>query len=329
MKSFKLFFLAFLLLGLMSCHRKESLHIVDGLTMGTYYRVTYIGENNSQLKDEIDSVLNDICHTFSVFDTNSLISKINKGEVAIVNDDFQKIFALSKEAHQLTDGAFEPTIAPLVNLWGFGRTPAAQDATLYLDSILDFVGFDKVILKEDTIIPSDLRIILDFNAIAKGFAVDKVTEFLQAKGYDNCLVDIGGEVKASGSKNGEPWRVGIQEPTQDKSGALVADYTFNMSDVAIATSGNYRNYKEENGVRYSHIINPKNGCPEKSNLLSVSVLAKDCAIADALATGFMVLGMDRSVEILNQHPEYAAHFIYWDNNNYKTYSTKNFPKRAN
>ncbi len=311
---------------LASCSNSEKTHSFQGFTMGTYYRVLFIGDEKPDLQSQIDSVLADVNHTFSVFDTLSLISCVNKADSLEVNSDFAKVFEVSKYVCDVTGGAFNPTVEPLVNLWGFGRDSASEVSASEVSALLPLLDFDKVYLKDNTIIKENKSIVLNFNAIAKGYGVDKVAAFLLDNGYKDFLVDIGGEIVSHGTKSGKPWQVGIQVPTKEKDGAIASDYTFPLSEAAVATSGNYRNYREENGVRYSHIINPKTGYPEKSDLLSVTVVAADCVTADALATAFMVLGVNGSMEILKQHSEWAAYFIYLKNNELAVTHTENFPK---
>ena len=293
-----------------SCHQKSVLHF-EGQAFGTMYSITYIGDTDSQLHPQIDSLLADLSHTFSIFDTSSIIYRWNKGEDVTLNEDFFTVLRLSKTISAATDGAFDCTVQPLVQLWGFGkdgvRHTVAEDT---LAAVREFVGFQLVNLQDDSILRKDHRVQLNFNAVAKGYAVDKVADWLVNQGYENCLVEIGGEVAARGDKNGKPWKVGIQTPTKTADGAKESFESIPLPDHrAVATSGNYRNYFEEEGVRYTHILDPRTGKPERTNLLSVTVLAPDCATADAYATAFMVLGYDRASEIVQKNPELEAWFI--------------------
>ena len=303
-----------LLLGLsllmFSCHR-HSINHFEGQAFGTMYSITYIGDTDSQLHPQIDSLLADLSRTFSIFDTTSIIYRWNKGEDVSLNEDFLTVLRLSKQVSAATDVAFDCTVQPLVQLWGFGkdgvRHTVAEDT---LATIREFVGFQLVDLQDDSILRRDPRVQLNFNAVAKGYAVDKVADWLVERGYADCLVEIGGEVAARGTKNGKPWKVGIQTPTKTADGAKESFESIPLPDHrAVATSGNYRNYFEEDGVRYTHILDPRTGRPERTNLLSVTVLASDCATADAYATAFMVLGYDRSSEIVRKNPELEAWFI--------------------
>ena len=279
------------------------------------YAITYIDRSNgildTQLHQQVDSLLADLSHTFSIFDTNSLIYRWNKGENVELNDDFLTVLRLSKTVSTATDGTFDCTVQPLVQLWGFGKDGVRHtvgDDTLAV--VREFVGFQLVDLQGDSILRKDPRVQLNFNAVAKGYAVDKVADWIAEHYGEDVLVEIGGEVAARGTKNGKPWKVGIQVPTKTADGARESFESIPLPDHrAVATSGNYRNYFEEDGVRYTHILDPRTGRPERTNLLSVTVLAPDCATADAYATAFMVLGYDRSAQIVKQHPELEAWFI--------------------
>lgn len=305
-----------------SCHREPVQHF-EGVAFGTTYHITYLGKWSEDLPKQVDSVLANINNTFSIFDTNSLISSINNGKTRQVNDDFKHLLELSLTIHQQTNGAFECTIQPLVELWGFGRGNQKQVvAQSQIDSVKQFVGCEKVTLMDHELQLKDSRIQFNFNAIAKGYAVDKVAQFLKQQGFVNHLVEIGGEVVAGGTKNGKLWKIGIQTPTETADGAVDSNESFELRDRAVATSGNYRNYFEENGHRYTHIMNPVTGKPEETNLLSVTVIAPTCATADAYATAFMVLGLDRSSEIVRQHPELKAWFIYSDGKEFKSIQAK-------
>lgn len=295
-----------------SC-KQQPIQQFEGTAFGTIYHITYIGERSENLPQKVDSVLRSVNSTFSIFDTNSLVSRINKGEDLELNDDLLKILKQSLAVNKETDGAFECTIQPLVELWGFGRDNSKQVVSQQqIDSVKEFVGSQSICIVGKHIVKQDPRTQLNFNATAKGFAVDKVAQFLKEQGYDNGLVEIGGEIVAWGDKNGKPWKIGIQKPTETADGPVDSREQFELNNRAVATSGNYRNFFEKNGHRYTHLLNPVTGKPEETNLLSVTVIAPDCATADAYATAFMVLGLDRSAEILQAHKELEAWFIYSD-----------------
>ena len=252
-------------------------------------------------------------------DTLSL-TKINDNQEVILNEDFIEVFTIAQRIGQETDGALEMTIGPLVNLWGFGKDERKLDLSqTEIDSVLTIIGYWKVHLENNTIVKDNPDIQLNFNAIAKGYAVDQVADYLVKNGYKDCVVDIGGEIVAKGKKyHDQEWNIGLQSPTRTRDGEMRAEETFHLCDRAVATSGNYRNYFEENGQRYAHIINPKTGRPEKSKLLSVTVIADRCVEADAYATAFMVMGMDNTKAFLKDHPELTCIFIYDKNGTYQT-----------
>ena len=314
---------------LFSSCKKNEVHQFGGEVFGTYFAISYVGEENPGLTNQVDSLLQNINKLYSIFDSSSLVSKINRNEPYVPNDAFASMVRDAREISGNTSGAFDITVGPLVNLWGFGNEKGDTVSQAAIDSVRQFVGYTKIHVGDDgLIIKGDSRIKLDFNAIAKGKAVDDVADFLVKSGYENCLVDIGGEVRAEGTKPvGKAWRVGIQVPTDTKNGVVEADYIFEMTGKSVATSGNYRNYKEINGERYNHIADPRTGDSRSSNLLSVTVIADKCAIADAYATAFMVMGVDEAMLFLENHPEMAGHFVFYENGKYQYKQSANFPKK--
>lgn len=302
-----------------SCGNME-FHKFEGGALGTYYAVTYKGTENPSLQKGVDSILNSVNESFSIFSPTSIISKINDNQEVILNEDFIEVFTIAQRIGQETDGALEMTIGPLVNLWGFGKDERKLDLSqTEIDSVLTIIGYWKIHLENNSILKDNPNIQLNFNAIAKGYAVDKVADYLVRNGYKDCVVDIGGEIVAKGKKYyDQEWNIGLQSPTRTRDGEMRAEETFHLCDRAVATSGNYRNYFEENGQRYAHIINPKTGRPEKSKLLSVTVIADHCVEADAYATAFMVMGMDSTKAFLKAHPELTCIFIYDENGTYQT-----------
>lgn len=320
----KVGFNIFILVMLLSGCRPVPVQRFQGMALGTFYSVIYMGEEDRMLPRGVDSVLNDISSQFSIFDSLSFINAVNRGENVVVTPDFSRVFQISQEVSEMTGGAFDITIGPLVEYWGFGPGQKGEINPVVIDSLKNLVGYKKVTMENDRITRENKNISLNVNAVAKGFAVDKVSSFLEHRGYHDFVVDIGGEITAKGSKNGQPWKVGIQVPTEHKNDKAEASYVFDLKGKSVATSGDYRNYIEEDGIRYAHIIDPVTGYPERSTLLSVSVVADDCMTADALATALMVLGLEKSLEFLAEHTAYAAYFIY-DDRGYRTYKTANFP----
>jgi thiamine biosynthesis lipoprotein len=232
------------------------------------------------------------------------------------------------EVSEKTNGAFDITVGPLVSAWGFGLSNRLKMDQRIVDSLLPLVDYHKVMLDNGRLIKTDPRIRIDYNAIAQGYAVDVVAGFLDSKGIQSYLIDIGGEVLARRTKpGGEKWSVAIEMPTQNADDERSILAVVSLQDMAISTSGSYRKFYEENGVRYSHTIDPSTGYPVKHTLLSVSVLASDCMTADAYATAFMVMGVDKGKAFLEKHPKLEVYFIYTTpEGNMKTYYTKGFGK---
>ncbi|MBI4647768.1 MAG: FAD:protein FMN transferase [Bacteroidia bacterium] len=334
------FLISFLILFI-SCHqnRTDSFnHILtsnqdyyqfhNGYAQGTTFNISYKSDIN--FNNAIDLILKEFSHSLSIFDSSSVISRINRNDPKIVPDEyFIQIFKKSAEIYKTTGGAFDITVGPLVNAWGFGATDKMNFTKPVIDSLLIFVGMDKVRIEDNKIIKSDERVTFDANAIAQGYSVDIIAGYLKQKGLTDFMVEIGGEVYAQGkNKNGVIWKIGIDKPLEDPYAldrqlqAVVA-----LDGKAIATSGSYRKFRIENGVKYSHTIDPATGYPVNHNLLSVSILADDCITADAYATAFMVFGFDKSLEFLKHHPELEAFFIYSSQHNrLKTYTTEGFKK---
>lgn len=284
----------------------------EGAIFGTFYHVTY--QCNSSLQEEIERELRRVDASLSPFNDSSVISRINRGENMKPDSMFVHVFRLSKEISEATRGAFDITVAPLVNAWGFGFKNEKDITPAKIDSLLQFVGFQKISLKEGEIVKQDPRVILDCSAIAKGYGSDVIAQTFERKGVKNYMVEIGGEIVVKGvNPKGKKWKVGINKPVEDSlSEANVVQTILNVTDIAIATSGNYRNYYYRDGKKYAHTIDPHSGYPVQHSILSSTVLAKDCATADAYATAFMVLGLEASKEVLEVHPEIQACFIYAD-----------------
>jgi thiamine biosynthesis lipoprotein len=217
---------------------------------------------------------------------------------------------ISKE----TDGAFDITVAPLVNAWGFGFKNGIEPTSEQVDSLMQIIGYQKVSLSAGKVTKTDDRVMLDCSAIAKGYGTDVVARLLRSKGITNFMVEIGGEIVTSGvNAENQPWRVGITKPVEDPMGTTgEVQSIVKITDKAMATSGNYRNFYYKDGKRYAHTIDPKTGYPVQHNILSATVFAKSCAVADAYATSFMVMGMEKAQQLLEQHPELMAYLIYSD-----------------
>jgi FAD:protein FMN transferase len=296
------------------CSQPGKLQFVKftGEAQGTYYMVSYFDHNGRDFQEEVAKILKDFDQSASLWEPHSVISKINRNEQEVSPDRvFLTLFDMSKEIYEKSGGAFDPTVGQLVNAWGFGFKNGIPMDQRVADSLLTVTGFDKVYLDNGKVLKEDPRIQFDFNAIAQGFSVDLIGEFLETKGITSYLVDVGGEVLAKGVKpDGEHWKVGIEKPSDGAAYGSDLKAIIRLKDRAIATSGNYRKFYEKEGIKYSHTIDPATGFPVQHTVLSVSVLADNCAIADAWATAFMVLGLEKSIELLPNEPGLDAYFIY-------------------
>ena len=283
-----------------------------GFIFGTIYHITYQSDEN--LQAEIETELKKVDQSLSPFNKTSIISRVNRNEKVEVDDRFAEVFNLAENISKDTDGAFDITVAPMVNVWGFGFKKGVEPSKQVLDSIRTLVGYHKVKLVNRHIEKQNPNIMLDCSAIAKGYGSDIVARYLKRKGIQNFMVEIGGEVVTCGnSEKRVPWRIGVNKPTDDSLNTNEELQTvLNVTDMAMATSGNYRNFYYKKGKKYAHTIDPKTGYPVQHNILSATVLAKNCATADAYATSFMVLGLDGAKKILEKHPELLAYLIYSD-----------------
>ena len=238
---------------------------------------------------------------------------------------FQEVFKKSIEISKNTGGLFDVTVGPLINAWGFGPGKQMKMDSLLVDSLRSFTGYHLVHLQGNKLIKEKPAVTLDFNAIAQGYTVDLLAGYLEEKGIVNYLVELGGEVKAKGKKdNNSYWRVGIDQPNEIYTTGRPLQAVVELKDGALATSGNYRKYIEEDGKKYTHIINPKTGYPSKHNLLSATVIASDCMTADAYATAFMVMGLETAKKFVsaNKHLNLEVYFIYDQNGKWETYASE-------
>ena len=284
----------------------------SGMVFGTVYNITY--ECDSDLHQTIKAELQKVDNSLSPFNDHSIITAINQNKDVEPDKMFLTVFNKAMEISRETSGAFDITVAPLVNAWGFGFKNGIQPNRQQVDSLRRLIGYEKVALKDGRIVKLAPDIMLDCSAIAKGFGSDVVAHFLRQQGVKNFMVEIGGEIVTSGvNPQRLPWKIGVTKPTDDTlsvKGEIQS--VLNVTDMAMATSGNYRNFYYKGGKKYAHTIDPKTGYPVQHSLLSATVLAKDCATADAYATSFMVLGIDRAKKVLDSHPELMAYFIYSD-----------------
>lgn len=321
-------FLVLLIVGTVLILRKQAPFQTDqGLVFGTMYKITYQSDEN--LKNEIEAELEKVNQSLSPFSKESVITHINQNTDLTADSLFTYVFQLAKQISEETHGAFDITVAPLVNAWGFGFKNATQIDSLTIDSIRQFVGIDKVRMENGKVIKDDPRLMLDCSAIAKGFGVDCVARLFDRKGIKNYMIDIGGELVMKGENaQMNTWRIGINKPIDDSLAVNQELQTIlEISNAGMATSGNYRNFYYKDGKKYAHTIDPRTGYPVQHNILSSTVVAKNCATADAYATSFMVLGLDSAKAVCNAHPELDAYFIYSkDNGETGVYFTEGMKK---
>ncbi|GAB7088369.1 FAD:protein FMN transferase [Marinifilum fragile] len=318
-------FLLIIVVG--ACKQEAKYHFNEGKVFGTFYHMVYQYPNEDGLQAEILEKLKEFDFSLSTYNPESVISRVNENDSTVVLDDyFTTCFETSEQIAKATDGAFDWTVAPLVNAWGFGFKNKLEPEEIPVDSLLQVVGYQKVRLEAGKVIKEDPRIMFDASAIAKGYGVDIVADFLESKGITNYMVEIGGEIRVKGISNKErAWRVGIDKPIDDPTSLTrqIQD-VLELKNGAMATSGNYRQFYVKDGKKYAHTIDPRLGYPVQHSLLSASVVAPTCMKADAYATAFMVLGLEKSVEIVQNDPELEAYFIYTDENgSLATYTTEN------
>jgi thiamine biosynthesis lipoprotein len=281
---------------------------------GTSYHITY--QCDSDMASEIKAELLKVDQSLSPFNEKSIITAVNQNKAVQLDSMFLDVYNLAEQISEETDGAFDITVAPLVNAWGFGFKNSTMPSPYQVDSLRQIVGYQKVSLENGRIKKKDPRIMLDCSAIAKGYGCDVVAKFLRSRGIKNFMVEIGGEIVTSGlNPDRLPWKVGVTKPSEDSlSTSHELQTILNVTDMAMATSGNYRNFYYKGGKKYAHTIDPKTGYPVQHNILSATVIAKSCAEADAYATSFMVMGLEKAQKVMERRPELMAYIIYSDQN---------------
>ena len=297
----------------------------EGTVFGTIYHIIYL--HDKDLKAEIEAELQKVDASLSMFNPQSTISRINKGETDQADEMLCKVLSLSFTINNATNGAFDPTVAPLVNAWGFGFKNGQLPDSVQVDTLRALVGLSGIHLKDKKLTKDNPLSILDFSAIAKGYGVDRVAQVLRNHDIQNFMVEIGGEVVTEGvNEKGESWHIGINKPDDDPTSINTElQDIIALSGKAIATSGNYRNYYISGGRKIAHTINPKTGYPAQQDILSSTVMASSCAEADAFATAFMVLGLEEAKQVLKTQPQLEAYFIYSDDEgNYQIWCTEGF-----
>ncbi|HBE42949.1 MAG TPA: thiamine biosynthesis protein ApbE [Bacteroidales bacterium] len=284
--------------------------------------------NVPDIQNEVEKILQDFNMSLSLYEPSSVLCRINRNETDIPDELFAEVFRRSKEINELTDGAFDVTVGPLVKAWGFGPDEQKNFTESARDSLMQLIGMDKVEIRNGRLLKRDPRLSLDFNAIAQGFSVDIISRYFDGKGIKSHLVEIGGEVRVRGDKGGAMWKIGIDRPADNNiipGNELQA--IIKLRDRSLATSGNYRKFYVEDGVKYSHTIDPKTGYPARNQLLSATILASDCTTADGIATACMVMGKDKSIEFLQSHPEFDAFLVCSDDSGeFRTWTSENLKK---
>ena len=315
MKNILLLFIVFL----SACTSNDNLILVknSGSAQGTYYHIQYMSNSGRDFYFQIDSIFREIDSSLSIYKEYSLISKLNNGQNLKTDLLFNEVFLAAEKVYLESEGNFDCSVSPLVKAWGFYKDTLGD--SIVIDSvkfrnILPFIGFDKIkLIKDSLILPKGMR--LDFNAIAQGYTVDVIAQFLQAQGDSNYLIEVGGELLAKGKNaDGNTWRVGVDKPSENIDENERFQFILDLEDKALATSGNYRKFYEKDGVKYAHTINPFTGFPTQNRLLSATVIHDNCMLADAYATAFMVMGVKKSKQFLKTHPEIEIYLVYTNKN---------------
>ncbi|WP_406682987.1 FAD:protein FMN transferase [Seonamhaeicola sp. MEBiC1930] len=320
-------FCCFFSLLLVGCSNEVKNTKLSGVVFGTSYSAFY--DSDVDYQKQFDSLFYALNKSLSTYQVSSDISKLNRNEYVEMDEHFKKVYLNSKEIFELTDGSFDPTIGNVVNAWSFGADEAIKELdSLKIDSLMQFVGFHKTNLSKGKVEKENPNIYLEFNAIAKGYGVDVIGEFLEGRNVNNYLINIGGEIRVRGENKEKKagWTVAVEDPNFD--GSQSYSKVIVLKDAAMATSGTYRKFKiDEKGNKYSHIIDTKTGYSSKTNLLSVSVIANSCMIADAYATAFKAMGIEKIKTFLKSHPELKVFLIFEnENNEFETLSLNGFPE---
>ena len=298
-----------------ACRKQKQYFEESGSVFHTIYHIKY--EGSEILTEKIDAEFQKFNLSLNPFNPNSIISKVNRNEAVEADDWFIEVFNKAKEVSDHSEGIFDITCAPLVNLWGFGFSKMDSVTPQMIDSIKQFVGYQKVRLDGRKVVKDDSRILLNCSAIAKGYASDIIARLLEREGIENYMVEIGGEVTMKGvNQNGKCWRIGINKPEDDSTGVKndIEEVVQLCKKGGVATSGNYRNYYIKDGKKYAHTIDPRTGYPSEQSILSATIVAEDCITADAYATAFMAMGLEKAREAAKNIPGIEYYVIYSDEN---------------
>lgn len=310
---------------LSSCHQPQKI-LLQGVAQGSYYAITYFDDEGRVFQSEVDSIFHAVDMSVNLWVDSSVICKVNRNENVILDNIFIDNFNISIEAAKLSGGYFDPTIAPLVEAWGFSAKQGVEVTPAMIDSLRQLVDYRNIRIEDGRVVKANPEMRLDFNAIAQGYTSDLIGAFLESRGVTNYIVDVGGEIMARGCKHGgKPWVVGIEKPAVDWDSERVVQQRVVLRDKGIVTSGSYRKYVERGGKRYSHSIDPTTGCPVDHQLLSATVIAESSVWADALASICMVMGMEKSLEIINSLDGVEAYYIFVnEQNELETFATPGF-----
>ena len=311
---------------LTSCNRQPKKIMLQGEAQGSYYAITYYDEQERNFQHEIDSIFHAVDVSVNLWVDTSVISKVNRNEDVTLDSIFVDNFRIAQEAAALSGGYFDPTISPIVAAWGFSYKHGDSITPQLIDSLKQLVDYRKVRIENGMVIKENPAMTLDINAIAQGYTSDLIASFLDSRGIKNYLVDTGGEIMAHGTKpNGQPWIVGIEKPADNWDSEQVVHTRIALRDKGLVTSGSTRKYVERNGKRYSHCIDPNTGYPVEHQVLSVTVMANSSVWADALASICMVMGMEKSLPLIESMDDVEAYYIYVnENNELETFATEGF-----
>lgn len=311
---------------LTSCNHQPKKIMLQGEAQGSYYAITYYDEQERNFQHEIDSIFHAVDVSVNLWVDTSVISKVNRNEDVTLDSIFIDNFNIAQEAARLSDGYFDPTISPIVAAWGFSYKHGDSITPQLIDSLKQLVDYRKVRIENGMVVKENPAMTLDFNAIAQGYTSDLIASFLGSRGIKNYLVDTGGEIMARGNKpNGQPWIVGIEKPADNWDSEQVVHTRIALRDKGLVTSGSTRKYVERNGKRYSHCIDPNTGYPVEHQVLSVTVMANSSVWADALASICMVMGMEKSLPLIESMDDVEAYYIYVnENNELETFATEGF-----
>ena len=319
-------YFSFIVLIFFSCSEQTKRILVHntGEAQGTFYHVKYLSENGESYKIQIDSLLEEIDSSVSIYKPYSIISKLNRGEKVQTDNIFNSVYLDAVDVYVNTKGYFDCTVSPLVSYWGFYNNWGQENIdidSLKIQEIIKNIGTNKTNMFDGSVY-LEPGIQIDFNAIAQGYSVDFIADFLEFKGVQNFLIEVGGEIKAKGVNTDDKiWRVGIDKPQEEIDIEDRFQFILELENKSLATSGNYRKFYEKDGVKYSHTINPMTGFPVQNRLLSVTVITNKCSLSDAYATAFMAMGVDQTKKLIKSvNDQLDVYLVYTDmDGNWKTY----------